>query len=76
MVNIDLIEAIENVRDNRARLRRAYILFDDCSPLTREQHIQICEFNVKNAERKLADCMILLQDGYDLALLPKQGISS
>lgn len=71
MSNIDLLQAIEDVRINRTFLEYALEENERCPGSWQPGQIQYARLLLSEAESRLADCMIQLQDGYDLALLPK-----
>lgn len=71
MSNIDLIEAIEDVQIARTFLSYALDENERCPGSWKPGQIDYARLKVTEAESRLADCMIQLQSGYDLALLPK-----
>lgn len=82
MTNIDLINAIENVRCLRAEvahLRNGWMKTgnsDNPDWIVGYENFKLAEQRLNDAQRQLADCMIALQDGYDLALLPKAQVKN
>lgn len=71
MTNVDLIKALEDVQVTRTFLHYAQEENAACPGSWSPGQIEYVRLQVSEAESRLADCMIQLQDGYNLALLPK-----
>lgn len=76
MTNVDLVDAIEMVRYYRDRLYESEVWMTTSNDRDALFHLDHNIESLADAEKRLATVMIELQSGYDLALLPKQGISS